>query len=132
MTLACICHVQALVGKEEDWYKVLGVARSAEPSVIRSAYRKLVLKWHPGQSTLAFGQEKVPLHLERVCVQSVPEAHSEEHWYTPEGRSRAPGGNSPSASLADLTGLITNVPLKIRRTRPFHVHDCNSRQKPRA
>lgn len=38
----------ALRGQDEDWYKVLGVPRTAESSVIRSAYRKLVLRWHPG------------------------------------------------------------------------------------
>jgi hypothetical protein len=38
----------ALRGQDEDWYKVLGVPRTAESSAIRLAYRKLVLKWHPG------------------------------------------------------------------------------------
>jgi hypothetical protein len=38
----------ALRSQDEDWYKVLGVPRTAEPAVIRSAYRKLILKWHPG------------------------------------------------------------------------------------
>lgn len=40
----------ALRSQDEDWYKVLGVPRTAEPAVIRSAYRKLILKWHPDKN----------------------------------------------------------------------------------
>eukprot|EP00292_Cryptomonas_paramecium_P019780 CAMPEP_0113710248 /NCGR_PEP_ID=MMETSP0038_2-20120614/30044_1 /TAXON_ID=2898 /ORGANISM="Cryptomonas paramecium" /LENGTH=111 /DNA_ID=CAMNT_0000636269 /DNA_START=147 /DNA_END=479 /DNA_ORIENTATION=+ /assembly_acc=CAM_ASM_000170 len=37
-------------GTEEDWYKVLGVARDATQEQIRSAYKKQVLKWHPDKN----------------------------------------------------------------------------------
>lgn len=33
--------------KFQDYYEVLGVARDAEADVIKKAYRKLALKWHP-------------------------------------------------------------------------------------
>mmetsp|Transcript_126520 Transcript_126520/g.366254 ORF Transcript_126520/g.366254 Transcript_126520/m.366254 type:complete len:486 (+) Transcript_126520:137-1594(+) len=32
---------------DEDYYKILGVAKTAAPKKIKSAYRKLALKWHP-------------------------------------------------------------------------------------
>lgn len=32
----------------KDLYEVLGVACDAEDSAIRTAYRKLALRWHPG------------------------------------------------------------------------------------
>lgn len=33
--------------KDEDFYQVLGVSKTAAPKKIKSAYRKLALKWHP-------------------------------------------------------------------------------------
>jgi len=33
--------------KYQDYYEILGVARDASPDDIKSAYRKLALKWHP-------------------------------------------------------------------------------------
>ncbi len=33
--------------QEEDYYKILGVSKTAAPKKIKSAYRKLALQWHP-------------------------------------------------------------------------------------
>ena len=46
----CIDKINKLIkqSKKRDYYKILGVKRSADKNAILKAYRKMAHKWHPG------------------------------------------------------------------------------------
>jgi len=43
---------------KRDYYDVLGLSKSATPAQIKSAYRKLALKWHPDRNKDSAAEEK--------------------------------------------------------------------------
>jgi len=61
----------AKIQSETDYYKILGVKKSAKPKEIKSAYRKLALKYHPDKVE----GEKEKEEAEKVFVK-VSEAYS--------------------------------------------------------
>ncbi len=53
-TSECIEKINKLLrqSKKRDYYKILGVKRTADKKAITKAYRKLAHQWHPGNLTL--------------------------------------------------------------------------------
>lgn len=38
------------LSQRKDWYKILGVPKTASMSEIKKAYKKLALQWHPDKN----------------------------------------------------------------------------------
>ena len=62
-----------MAGSKRDYYEVLGVARDADPKEIKSAYRKLALKFHPDQSQEPDAEERFKEISEAYAVLSDPD-----------------------------------------------------------
>ncbi|XP_078485547.1 dnaJ homolog subfamily B member 4-like [Ciona intestinalis] len=78
-----------MMGK--DYYKVLGISRSASEDEIKKAYRKLALKYHPDKNKSASAEEKFKEIAEAYEVLSDPE---KKKMYDTHGEQGLHGGMS--------------------------------------
>ena len=82
-------RVQKLMkqSKKRDYYKILGVTRSASKKEIMKAYRKLASKWHPDQYQ---GEEKKQAEKMFIDIASAKEVLTD-----PEKRQKFDNGEDP-------------------------------------
>lgn len=62
-----------MAGNKRDYYEVLGVGKEADPKEIKSAYRKLALKYHPDRSEEPDAEERFKEISEAYAVLSDPD-----------------------------------------------------------
>ena len=83
-----------------DYYKILGVPRDAPEDVIKKAYRKLALKYHPDKNTEPSAQEMFRQVAEAYDVLSDPQKKTIYDQYGEEGLK----GGIPQAGGGGGTG----------------------------
>ncbi|MGI0100243.1 MAG: DnaJ domain-containing protein [Candidatus Micrarchaeaceae archaeon] len=72
----------------KDYYKVLGVGKSASADEIKKAYRELALKYHPDRNKNKDAEETFKQINEAYAVLSDPEKRKQYDSFGPEGFGR--------------------------------------------
>jgi molecular chaperone DnaJ len=97
---------------KRDYYDVLGVARTASDPEIKSAYRKLALKYHPDRNPGdAAAEEKFKESSEAYAVLADADKRAAYDRYGHQGISGAGGGFDPTvfAGFEDILGGLGDV-----------------------
>jgi DnaJ-class molecular chaperone len=76
----------------KDFYKILGISRTATDDEIKKAYRKLALKYHPDKNKAANAEEQFKLVAEAYEVLSDKKKREIYDQYGEEGLKGSPGG----------------------------------------
>ena len=75
----------------KDYYKILGVAKSATDEEVKKAYRKMALKYHPDKNKSPDAEEKFKEIAEAYDVLSDPEKRKMFDQFGEEGLKGTPG-----------------------------------------
>lgn len=91
---------------QEDYYELLGVDRNATASQIKTAYRKLALKWHPDKNpdNPELASAKFKKFSEAYDVLSDPKKKDVYDRYGKAGLS-GDGGGGPGGHFSDFGGF---------------------------
>lgn len=90
----------------KDYYKVLGVSKSATDDELKKAYRKLALKFHPDKNKAPEAEEKFKSIGEAYDVLSDPKKRQIYDQYGEEGL-KAGAGSGPPPGAGGMGGFST-------------------------
>ena len=94
------------MGQKRDYYEVLGITREASDQEIKSAYRKLAVKYHPDKNPGSKeAEEKFKEAAEAYSVLSDPEKRSRYDRFGHSGMQGGFGGFDP-ATFSDFGDIL--------------------------
>jgi len=100
----------------KDYYKILGVAKSASDEEIKKAYRKMALKYHPDKNKSPGAEEKFKEIAEAYDVLSDQEKRKTFDQFGEEGLKGAPGApGGPSGGGAYTSYTFNGDPREMFR-----------------
>jgi molecular chaperone DnaJ len=95
---------------KRDYYEILGVARDANDQSIKSAYRKLALKYHPDRNPGdASAEEEFKLAAEAYAIVSDPDKRSAYDRFGHAGVSGATAGGFDPSAFAGFEDIFGNL-----------------------
>ncbi len=93
---------------KRDYYDILGVSRSADPSEIKSAYRKLAIKYHPDKNpNNKEAEEKFKEAAEAYEILSNPEKRKRYDQFGHAGNQA--GGYGGSMNMEDIFSQFGDI-----------------------
>ncbi|MCP3958105.1 MAG: molecular chaperone DnaJ [bacterium] len=107
------------MASKRDYYEVLGVDRDASPADIKSAYRKLAVKYHPDRNQgNAEAEEKFKESAEAYAVLSDPEKRARYDRFGHQAEQPGFSGFDPSifGDFSDILGDFFGFGTGRRRT----------------
>ena len=98
------------MAEKRDYYEVLGVAKTASADEIKSAYRKLAMKWHPDRNPgNPEAKEKFQEASEAYEVLSNPEQRQRYDQYGHQGVNFGQGGFDFNNATADFGDIFSQI-----------------------
>src|SRR5690606_14700233 len=95
---------------KRDYYDVLGVSRNADQAEIKSAYRKLAIKYHPDKNpNNKEAEEKFKEAAEAYEVLSNPEKRSRYDQFGHAGASSGFGGAGGGMNMEDIFSQFGDI-----------------------
>ena len=94
---------------KRDYYEVLGVPRDADESAIKSAYRKLALRYHPDRNKQSDAADKFKEASEAYAVLSDSEKRQRYDRLGHAGVESGPGGRVDFENLEDIFSQFSDI-----------------------
>src|ERR1700691_1239683 len=95
---------------KRDYYEVLGVVRDCDDQLLKGAYRKLALQFHPDRNPGDHGaEERFKEAAEAYSVLSDPQKRAAYDRFGHQGVAAAAGGGFDSSGFPDLSDNLSDV-----------------------